>query len=577
MKASEISNNRQFTDINTVRGGSDYDSGDEESRSPSRNHTAPREREEDIEDDNLYSGEIGYWLIKTLRGPTSGRQMKRNYFKLGFFNWCCGWVLLVITLQIDRTFPLTSYYQAPRFGIPLQTLMWMTALPSVFLATCSFLCIRYWASLCTNRDMLINLSRMYMIGSLFIFFFNLYCVIVWFLEFQGVAWNRAGPFLLQMLPMYIFSIIFCIIHGCAIIIYVLDIWFVLDGIVLGEDIEEPDPPANIMDLSDVSFQQICLFFAVIPCVFAIQVMDFINAYMRFLQRYCAYRRRVATDRHLHSQERDQHHRGKRTLCGRIAKTLHNRWVSLTWCCRRDSSTLSASSSSQVPGDKQENELADTEFGEGQQQQLRVVVDRELQERLERERIEEEKARRAEARAEAAKRQLQEEEMRRTAAANEELRRQQLEAEASLKKAQEEAEIRRQQEAEAAARAPVLTLKDFKALWGALDTGGAFQAKIKMQPSMTVLTEHFQKQGFHIVFTSGASSAEIEIGVCNIRQIWHDNSAGASPTPEAWFLARFLASSTHFSAVMKATDQNIIKGFVKKFLLAKVLKMDTTAN
>jgi hypothetical protein len=429
--------------------------------------------------------------------------------------------------------------------------MWMTAFPSLLLATFAFFCIRYWASLCTNREMLINMSRMYMIFSFLLFFFNLYCITVWFLQFGKVVWNKADPFLLQMLPLYIFSVIFLFIHGAAIVIYVLDIWYVLDGLVLGEDIEEPDPPPNIMNLEDVSFQQMLLFIVVIPCVFAIQIMDFINAYIRFVQRYCAHRRRVSTDRHLNAQQqRERKHHGRRTICGRIAKTIYNRWVCITWCCRgRDAST---SSSFSPEGDV--NQLAAAESGESGegvgQQQLRVVVDRELQERLERERVEEEKRRRAEARADAAKKQLQEEETKRKAAAEEEMRRQQAEADEELMKLQEEAEVRRKLEAEAAARAPVLTLRDFKTLWGTLDTGGAFQAKIKVQPSLIALTEHLHKQGFHIVFTSSSSTTEIEIGVCNIRQVWHDNSAEATTTPEAWFLARFLASATHFSAVMK---------------------------
>lgn len=78
----------------------------------------------------------------------------------------------------------------------------------------------------------------------------------------------------------------------------------------------------------------------------------------------------------------------------------------------------------------------------------------------------------------------------------------------------------------------------------------------------------KKQGFHVVFASAPSPTEIEIGICNIRE----NLDG-----EAWFLARFLASGSGFSAVMKSEDAGSTSAFVKKFALAKVLRIDAKAG
>ena len=84
--------------------------------------------------------------------------------------------------------------------------------------------------------------------------------------------------------------------------------------------------------------------------------------------------------------------------------------------------------------------------------------------------------------------------------------------------------------------------------------------------MLAFTDHMKKQGFHIVFAAVPNPNELEIGICNIR-----------PTgTEPWFMARFLASNANFSAVMKSQNPEQITQFVKKFALAKVLKIDTSA-
>lgn len=45
----------------------------------------------------------------------------------------------------------------------------------------------------------------------------------------------------------------------------------------------------------------------------------------------------------------------------------------------------------------------------------------------------------------------------------------------------------------------------------------------------------------------------------------------------WFLARFIASHGTLSAVMKCEDTAAIGGYVKKFSLAKVLKLDASVK
>lgn len=49
---------------------------------------------------------------------------------------------------------------------------------------------------------------------------------------------------------------------------------------------------------------------------------------------------------------------------------------------------------------------------------------------------------------------------------------------------------------------------------------------------------------------------------------------ASDQAHHWFLARFRCTPTAFSAVMKAQDPTTITRYVKRFALAKVLKVDS---
>jgi hypothetical protein len=136
-----------------------------------------------------------------------------------------------------------------------------------------------------------------------------------------------------------------------------------------------------------------------------------------------------------------------------------------------------------------------------------------------------------------------------------------------------------------------------AIWSANEAAGSFQCGLKEEPTLHKLSDHLKKQGFHIVYASqnkdgsvpssssstdllslaSASTAtphsptraaytkiDIEIGICNVR----------TSEADVWFLARFIVSMGSFSAVMKCSTPDQVPTYVKKFLLAKVLKLDT---
>ena len=102
---------------------------------------------------------------------------------------------------------------------------------------------------------------------------------------------------------------------------------------------------------------------------------------------------------------------------------------------------------------------------------------------------------------------------------------------------------RKLEEERADAAPTLDVPRYKALWADMAVSGQFNAKVRQIPSLAGITEHMKKQGFHVVFTTALGSQEVELGLCNVR----------TGPQDKWFLARFLATPTDFSAVMKTED------------------------
>lgn len=198
-------------------------------------------------------------------------------------------------------------------------------------------------------------------------------------------------------------------------------------------------------------------------------------------------------------------------------------------------------------------------------------DREAEERMQRERLDREReARRLEearaaAEAEERRKKADAEAMEAARVENERLRKLMEEKEA-------EEEEERKQEQERLTTALTLSAQQFKTLWTALQTSGSFQCKLKVPPQLAQLTTHLKSQGFHVVFATsgggggGADSPEMEIGISNIRFLGN----------EPWFMARFIVAQNTFSAVMKAENTSQVTNYVKKFSLAKVLKIDSSA-
>lgn len=483
------------------------------------------QKEKDNNDDELYGSEIGYWIVKLLRGTTAGRQLKRNIAKFTCYQIAAGIPFIIMAAIVERSYNMSTVYTLSKYGASLLNLTYLIAICTLFLALCSILIIRYWASICTNRKLLLEIMRIYVI-----FFMVVLGLLVWlwcalFMTFQRVTnieWTSNIVYT-ALFPVYLSTIIFGIPYTIALVYYCLDIWYLIFEIgENGADIDEPDVPADVADLSDVSLQQALFFILVIPCVLSIQFVDLISAICRACGRYRAYRRKKAAEKEAKSIKSK-----RRSIFERIITTFTKRFPSF--------------GTSVLPMDDTSNKyVADVQLQD-------MEKGREEIEQMERERAEYESTRRRNI----------EEQSRQQEILEDRERQRQYEEEQERQRVEEE-KLREEE----ATNAYFLTITQFKTKWKNLPTGGSFQCKLKALPSLHTLSEHLQKKGFHIVYSSNGKSSDIEIGICNTRNTLNDG----------WFMARFLASSTSFSSVMKSENPNDIKIYVKLFELAKVIKI-----
>ena len=515
-----------------------------------------------IDPDVLYGDEFMYWAVKLLRGQTTGRRIKRCVFKIMMVTVVCNIALLVQIYLIDRLYAMSAYFQTSPYGNSLSILLWMTCIPGLFMGAVSFMFLKYWASAVTNRKLFSQLCRIYMVSMVVCIGFGSWMIAVLLLMFKDVGRWDVDFQLATIFPFYICINIFTWPYLIVAFYYTLDISYWMDELVNANgDIDEENPPPDTIDLSDVNLNQILMLVFAFPCLITVQIMDLIVALCKALTRYVRIRRRqmqevAESKRALREAEEEEARKGRSSVCDRIKRTVKRRWKQM--CCCGKGAVASPRKGATTPGLDDEwgpdsipssptkspaGPSALASFG---------TPDRETQERLARERATEEQEKRLAAKQAELEAKLEVEAM-------------QLAAEQKRIAELEAAEAQKREELEKENSKPVLEVPSFRMVWGQLGTTGSFQCKLKATPSLVGLMEHIKRQGFHVVFAAQPNQDEVELGICNIR------SDGQGP----WFLARFLAAQGSFSAVMKAQDPSITSGYVKKFALAKTLKIDTS--
>jgi hypothetical protein len=86
-------------------------------------------------------------------------------------------------------------------------------------------------------------------------------------------------------PYYISTVIFIMPFLAVQLLYTLDVSYLVSELELGGNLQEPNPPDNVMDLSDVTLAQSCIFVCAMPCIMCVQLSDLAGAVMRAYQRH----------------------------------------------------------------------------------------------------------------------------------------------------------------------------------------------------------------------------------------------------------------------------------------------------
>lgn len=477
----------------------------------------------DLENDDVYEDECGYWIIIMLRGKTTGRMLKRDIFKAGLSEIVFGFVLLVITLYEEYNFITTKYFDTNQYGATLLSLMWLVSFPSLLAGVLSFVLVKFWPTLVTNRSVLLNVTRVYLVIMFLLLASIIWCLAAVILTFRRVKFLRASGVEKAIFPCYACSLVFLFLYGIALVLYLLDVHYLAEEVEYEGEIREPTSSAKrgekAIDLSDLNMLQLLGFVVAIPLLFLYQVWGAIWSVLSIIYE------NLMTLYYLYQRGAEERKR-KRGVLTRLCRTAIR--VIREFCAsfrqKPDMVAPEPAMSVELKRLKEEQDYEDdVERGRMRERILQEAEQKKLQKEAE---------------------------------------------EAAAKKAEEEKAAKEAEEARLAIeRASTMSVAIYKSLWGSLAISGSFQCKLKTAPTLSALTDHFKKQGFHVVFASSPNTIDVEVGVSNIR-----------PGGEGkWFMARFLASANSFSAVMKSEDPDLVTGFVKKFALAKALKIDSSAS
>jgi len=504
-----------------------------------------------------FEGELGYSLLRAMRGRTTGRRLKRELFKQALVQIIVSVGMIIMTNQAANELIITRFFAKSTYCKSLISLWWLVCIIGFMLSFVTGFIAYGWPSLVTNRQLTSTILKIYMLIQFVNWIFTLATLVTSWRTFRENTRYDLTPTEKALLPYYITSILFLFPYMLCICGNFMNISYLNDELEFGGNILEPvrDAPEKVWDLSGMTLQQLFHALVAYPIAWGYQTLDLIMALYQLALRLKRRVQRYLDDRALkHQQElaREAAGRGgknkkRKGLAARVLKTL-TRWATmvLLFCMRRGKG-----------GDEPtERRAADVETDPDPGQAGGTLLhnpaapSQEDQERMEREREALEAERRYEREKEARVRREAEE----IAKADRERRQREREAE----------EERQRQEA-LAAGSPILSVPEFKALWSTLGVAGQFQCKLSYHPELMPFTDHLRKQGFHIVFGSTPSPEDIEVGVCNIK---------AAPG-EPRFMARFLSSQLAFSAVMKCESADAVPAQVKRFALAKILKIDTT--
>jgi len=89
----------------------------------------------------------------------------------------------------------------------------------------------------------------------------------------------------EIYPYYVCTELFLIPLVAALAFYILDISWHVEQMDQGGVILEPNPPDHILDLSDVTLCQSCIFVCAMPCIVCLQCSDLMSAFAKAYRKH----------------------------------------------------------------------------------------------------------------------------------------------------------------------------------------------------------------------------------------------------------------------------------------------------
>ena len=185
--------------------------------------------------------------------------------------------MFIISCIEDDRFGFTRYFKPVHYGASLLDLQYTCSIFAILFGILGILAVHHWASLVSNKELFLKLSRGLQFILLFQLGFGLWCISVLFTLFQNTEWDAEDSeyYMEEIKTYYYCSVAFQLPHLIACLMYGLNINFLEERATEGEDVEEPLPlPDHAMDLQGVTVTYIVGLALLIPMLLASQIWDF---------------------------------------------------------------------------------------------------------------------------------------------------------------------------------------------------------------------------------------------------------------------------------------------------------------
>ena len=148
------------------------------------------------------------------------------------------------------------------------------------MALVSLVSVRHWATLCTNRHLLVSYMRLLCIIVSISFLLALWAVVSLFVGYKNADVHGIST----IRTLYTTCATMLCIYLVGAFAAVLDIWAYADDVVIGGVIEEHNGPGPMLDLSGLTVQDGALFCVALPLGALIQLLDGMGAIFRYTTR-----------------------------------------------------------------------------------------------------------------------------------------------------------------------------------------------------------------------------------------------------------------------------------------------------